>query len=219
VLTNALYFKADWLQPFPAEDTRDGPFHLPNGVEVKVPLMHLHGTLACAEVDGVQIVRLPYVDPDYAFDAALPAAVSRSPRPRSCCSPTACEVDRGREGCSRCWSRCRGFRIQGSFSLGMRPARARPGPDDDARCRPTSAASTAVTGQLFVDERGRRRSSRLARRAPRRRLRPRWWGRAAAGNRMAKAFQAESAVCVRAARPEDRAGVVSRGVVVDPRAQ
>jgi serpin B len=73
VLTNALYFKADWLQPFPAEDTRDGPFHLPDGVDegaAHAPARHprLRRSRRGA------IVRLPHVDPDYAFDAGAVAA-------------------------------------------------------------------------------------------------------------------------------------------------
>lgn len=40
VLTNAIYFKGEWADPFPANETKDQDFLLPGGNKVKVPLMH-----------------------------------------------------------------------------------------------------------------------------------------------------------------------------------
>ena len=38
VLVNAIYFKADWLSPFDADDTYDGTFKLLDGSEVTAPM-------------------------------------------------------------------------------------------------------------------------------------------------------------------------------------
>ncbi len=60
VLTNAIYFNASWLVPFPEENTQEGTFRLLDGSEVQVPMMSLSEMLRYGEVDGVQAVRLPY---------------------------------------------------------------------------------------------------------------------------------------------------------------
>jgi serine protease inhibitor len=43
VLTNAIYFKGDWTDPFPEKATRDEDFSLAAGKKEKVPLMHASG--------------------------------------------------------------------------------------------------------------------------------------------------------------------------------
>jgi serpin B len=73
VLTNAIWLKADWKDQFKAADTHDGAFHLGNGSEATVPMMHRRGEHALAEVDGLQVLRIPYVDQEFAFEVALPA--------------------------------------------------------------------------------------------------------------------------------------------------
>lgn len=60
VLTNAIYFNASWLVPFPEENTQEGTFRLPDDTEVQVPMMNLSEMLRYGEVDGVQAVWLPY---------------------------------------------------------------------------------------------------------------------------------------------------------------
>jgi serpin B len=60
VLANAVYFKASWLSSFEEQRTQDGPFTLPDGGEVTVPLMRQTSYLPYAEGDGYQAVRLPY---------------------------------------------------------------------------------------------------------------------------------------------------------------
>ncbi|MEX0785174.1 MAG: serpin family protein [Dehalococcoidia bacterium] len=72
VLTNAIYFKASWLRPFPTEGTRDGAFHLLDGSEVQTPMMHLNDRMGYGEVDGVEVVPLPYEGGAYAMYALLP---------------------------------------------------------------------------------------------------------------------------------------------------
>lgn len=60
VLTNAIYFSASWHYPFDEKLTQDGTFHLLDGTEVTVPMMHQHEVFNYAEGDGYQAVELPY---------------------------------------------------------------------------------------------------------------------------------------------------------------
>jgi len=75
VLTNAIYFKGNWLQKFDKKLTREEDFHTLSGEKVKVPMMNLTGDKArfdYAEVEGVQILRLPYEGGDLSMLILLP---------------------------------------------------------------------------------------------------------------------------------------------------
>ncbi len=60
VLANAIYFNAEWDQPFDEEDTEDGPFYLLDGDEENVPLMYQRDDFLYTEGDGYQAIQLPY---------------------------------------------------------------------------------------------------------------------------------------------------------------
>lgn len=60
VLTNAIYFSASWHYPFDEKLTQDGVFHLLDGTEVTVPMMHQRELFNYAEGNGYQAVELPY---------------------------------------------------------------------------------------------------------------------------------------------------------------
>lgn len=60
VLTNAIYFNAAWQYPFEKDATSDGSFHLLNGGEVTVPMMHQTKSFSYTEGDDYQAVELPY---------------------------------------------------------------------------------------------------------------------------------------------------------------
>ena len=72
VLTNAIYFNAAWANPFNAERTADGAFHLLNGSTVTVPMMQQQASFGYAERDGVQIVELPYDGHELSMVILLP---------------------------------------------------------------------------------------------------------------------------------------------------
>ncbi len=60
VLTNAIYFKSNWAEPFQKSATKDGPFKLSADKSVNVPLMqqeHDHGYL---ENDDLQMLEMAY---------------------------------------------------------------------------------------------------------------------------------------------------------------
>jgi len=61
VLTNAIYFKANWFKPFEEADTIDGPFFPSNGSTSTVPMMNQVLITLYAEAPGeYQAVKLAY---------------------------------------------------------------------------------------------------------------------------------------------------------------
>ncbi len=59
-LLNAVYFQADWSEPFDPQQTREVPFHLPNGDSKQHPVMFREGEFPYLEGDGFQAVGIPY---------------------------------------------------------------------------------------------------------------------------------------------------------------
>ena len=74
VLTNAIYFDADWQHPFRKDMTRNGPFYLLQGGEVMVPMMGQTESFGYAEGDGYQAVELPYDGGELSMVILLPAS-------------------------------------------------------------------------------------------------------------------------------------------------
>lgn len=61
VLTNAIYFKGNWVFPFEKDRTDDAAFTLMNGEQITVPMMSQTATVSYAEDDRVQVLELPYM--------------------------------------------------------------------------------------------------------------------------------------------------------------
>ncbi len=74
VLVNAIYFKADWLDQFDPNDTRDQPFNLLNGKQVQAKTMFNTLSLSYMQGNGFQAVELPYVGETAAMDIIVPDA-------------------------------------------------------------------------------------------------------------------------------------------------
>ena len=72
VLTNAIYFKASWLNPFDKGATVDGTFHLIGGGNVTVQMMSQSHSFGYASGDGYQAVELPYKDSNMSMVILLP---------------------------------------------------------------------------------------------------------------------------------------------------
>lgn len=72
VLTNAIYFKGDWVTKFKPEETMLSTFHIQSDGIVNVPMMHQSGNFRYAEIDGVKILELPYVGGDLSMVVVLP---------------------------------------------------------------------------------------------------------------------------------------------------
>ncbi|MGE5073931.1 MAG: serpin family protein [Anaerolineae bacterium] len=72
VLVNAIYFKADWLQPFDPNDTSDAPFHLLDGSQVQTKMMSNQLSAPYAAGEGYQAVELAYSGETAAMDIIVP---------------------------------------------------------------------------------------------------------------------------------------------------
>jgi serpin B len=74
VLTNAIYFNAQWQQVFPTELTDDGTFELLDGSSVTVPMMANLTEVGYAKGDGWEAVELPYDGGQLAMSLIVPDA-------------------------------------------------------------------------------------------------------------------------------------------------
>lgn len=72
ILANAVYFKADWLNPFSTAATRDGPFYLLDGSGVKVPMMEQEEDFRYTSGEGYQAIELPYSGEDLSMLILIP---------------------------------------------------------------------------------------------------------------------------------------------------
>jgi serpin B len=73
VLTNAIYFKGDWLMEFDEEATGEEEFHVSPTKTVTVDMMRLGGeTFNYAETDELQILELPYTGEDVSMLVVVP---------------------------------------------------------------------------------------------------------------------------------------------------
>jgi len=72
VLTNAIYFNAAWQRAFRKEATYDETFHLLNGSESKVPMMHQTDLFKYVEGNDYQVVELPYDGGELSMIVLLP---------------------------------------------------------------------------------------------------------------------------------------------------
>jgi serpin B/serpin B11/12 len=69
VLINTVYFKADWLNKFPHENTHKAPF---KGITKKVDMMRQKNRFNYYENNILQLLELPYKNKDYAMGILLP---------------------------------------------------------------------------------------------------------------------------------------------------
>jgi serpin B len=73
VLTNAIYFKGDWLYEFDEDATSEEEFHVSPTSTVMVDMMNLRDeTFNYAEIDELQILELPYTGEDVSMLILLP---------------------------------------------------------------------------------------------------------------------------------------------------
>jgi serpin B len=72
VLTNAVYFKAQWQEQFSADATQTGDFRVSATKTVRAPLMQLSRAFRYGTFDGVQLLELPYASGTMSMVVALP---------------------------------------------------------------------------------------------------------------------------------------------------
>ncbi|MFZ6734220.1 serpin family protein [Undibacterium sp. Ji42W] len=74
VLTNAIWFKSDWAQPFTKEATRNQDFTDRKGSVKNLPFMNLTSNFPYVQGKGYQAVELPYIDNKLAMLLVVPDA-------------------------------------------------------------------------------------------------------------------------------------------------
>ncbi|HYG47454.1 MAG TPA: serpin family protein [Allosphingosinicella sp.] len=72
VLTNAVWFKADWLLPFQAAQTRPRPFRLSGGGTLSVPMMRQRSMFRLLEAPAFEAVEMPYKGEELSMMLFLP---------------------------------------------------------------------------------------------------------------------------------------------------
>lgn len=72
VLTNAIYFKGDWLTAFPKKDTRKEDFHVSRDKTTSVDMMHLTSRFGYYEEEAFQALSMPYQGDAVSLVALLP---------------------------------------------------------------------------------------------------------------------------------------------------
>lgn len=72
VLTNAIYFKGEWENPFDEEQTTEEPFQLNAQQQVNVSMMRQTKTFGYASINGVDILDLSYSDGKISMVILLP---------------------------------------------------------------------------------------------------------------------------------------------------
>jgi len=72
VLTNTIYFKANWTLPFDPGTTNDQDFNLNSGNKIKVKTMHQTANYNYMENDELQMLEMPYQGNDISMIVILP---------------------------------------------------------------------------------------------------------------------------------------------------
>ncbi len=72
VLTNAIYFNAEWLYQFNPGSTAPAPFHLLDGSQVSVPTMHISEQFGYYQGDGFTMLELPYIGSQVSMILVVP---------------------------------------------------------------------------------------------------------------------------------------------------
>lgn len=73
VITNAIYFKADWAKQFNAENTKDGQFKLSSGSSVNAKMMNQTNYFNYGETSDLQILEMNYLGNDFSMLILLPS--------------------------------------------------------------------------------------------------------------------------------------------------
>ena len=72
-ITNAIYFKGNWVTQFNENDTRDDPFWITPNQEVAVPMMRLEPKIFnYTQTETMQIIKMPYEGDKLSMLAVLP---------------------------------------------------------------------------------------------------------------------------------------------------
>lgn len=88
VITNAVYFKGSWQEPFPVNQTASEPFFLAPKKTIQVSMMKNTFTANYVKTDGVTVVELPYRRSSLAMLVVIPDAIQGLPAVENRISPS-----------------------------------------------------------------------------------------------------------------------------------
>jgi serpin B len=77
VLTNAVYFKGEWQEPFDKSQTKNEDFHVSTDRKIKAAIMHKQDYFRYAHVEGLQLLELSYSDRSLSMVVLLPEKVGK----------------------------------------------------------------------------------------------------------------------------------------------
>lgn len=75
VLTNALYFLAEWSRQFDPQSTRDMDFHVSPEQKVRVPMMFQNSFFSYKEYESLQVLEMTYEGGDLSMFVCLPKRI------------------------------------------------------------------------------------------------------------------------------------------------
>jgi serpin B len=75
VLANAIYYKARWARQFEQHNTTNASFSVTTNRKLQAPLMNLTADFRYAEIEGLQLLELPYVGNDLSMVVLLPREI------------------------------------------------------------------------------------------------------------------------------------------------
>jgi len=75
ILTNAIYFKSNWMDKFVKEATAEAPFKLSAEKTANCPMMHRQGHYSYGEAEDLQVLEMPYMYRDLSMILLLPKKV------------------------------------------------------------------------------------------------------------------------------------------------
>ncbi|MFA5032048.1 MAG: serpin family protein [bacterium] len=75
VLTNAIYFKGNWINEFDENETKEAPFYINPEKKLQVPMMFKKENFNFMETDKFQAIELPYKGDDLSMFVLLPKKI------------------------------------------------------------------------------------------------------------------------------------------------
>ena len=79
MLTNAIYFKGDWVSPFNKRGTQDQDFSVSAQRKVNTPLMQQKASFGYGEEETLQALEMPYAGRDLSMVGLLPKKIDGLP--------------------------------------------------------------------------------------------------------------------------------------------
>lgn len=117
VLTNAIYFKGQWLSRFEVARTKNAPFFKGEGASIDAALMFQNDTFPYAEDRDLQVLELPYKGGDVAMTVFLPRRADGLPGLEKSLSPKALELWLSRLEPTKVQVHLPRFKLESAFAL------------------------------------------------------------------------------------------------------